>query len=119
MRLTAILALACLAGCLAMSPKELQDMAYRNEVESKQAAAQAVGCVARNLEREVQGLTANVRPAKDGGAWELVMRVPSAIASYFAYATVTPNGAGSTIELWLNPSTLGREELARKTLDGC
>lgn len=115
--LTVVLA-AALTGCFSMSAQELRDdVGKPHTAASTQPPDRAAGCIARRVEEGSQGFVPSVRSAEKPGAWEVVVRTPSALASYVLYALAEPAATGSTLSAWGHGSIW--HEIARKAVTGC
>jgi hypothetical protein len=120
MRLAAALAaLACLAGCITTSPKQMRDEGTRFDRVSSQLPGAVANCIAQNVLNSIGAGYVTQSFQKAAGAVEVVVSAPAHGVVMSVYDLI-PSGSGTNIAVWLGPELrLGQEEALRTYLQGC
>lgn len=119
MRLAAVLALACLAGC-ATTPEELQKDGHRYEFQSAKTSREAAMCVARNMENDPAGsVNISMRERETPGTWQILWTVPSH-GMTLGLILIDPAQGGALIKMFLTNGPKGQYDLrAAQFSNGC
>jgi len=122
MRLAAVLALACLAGCASYTPQQIVEQGKQRTHNSAGQPGQVAGCIARNLENSSDALQASVREGPTKGSFEVVLRVPIARTKpNNAIFIVDPAASGSRTTMYMKPeiSDQTTDKVAATAFAGC
>lgn len=122
-QLAAVLGLACLTGCVAMSPAQVREGDRKLHARSTQPPAAAAGCVARNIENANPGTLANIRQGSATGSMEIVASANAGSGRnvLISIVDVTPAAAGSNLTFYFQRITVDSavQSLFDSATSGC
>ena len=102
-----------LTGCTT-TPQQIVEQGVRYDAQLKLPPNNAADCIARNAENIHGDFITTVRPLKDDGSMEVILRLATAA---LAVTHVRPEGKGSAATSWWR--MVPREAWPSRIVEGC